>query len=182
MNRFKYNALKDEFPFLAQTAMVTEGGKERDPKNCDGITIKRITQELLDKTPQEHSWDGSLVGINKWVRVDFILKDGSIIKGAVMPKGSSGSNYAYEETHSWQGETVLEAIYRHCAIMKFGTVPGEVEFIVWTKGGYNVVEHYSQRDWRSTIYKPAKGQNLIRKSIINARGEALDEVKAEANF
>jgi len=175
MNRFKYDALKDEFPFLAQTAMSTEEGSKRDPKNCDGISIKRISQELLDKTPQEHNWDGSLVGINKWVRVDFVLEDGSIIKDAVKARGSSGSNYAHSETHSWEGETVLEAIYcRHAITL--------VKFIVWTEGGYNVVEHYSQRDWHSTIYKPAKGSDFLRKAVINARRRALDEVKAEANF
>ncbi len=103
MNRFKFNALRKEFPFIDDTVMTIRDGKSRDPRNCDCIRIARATREMLHSTPHEYSWSGSLVGIEKWDRVDFVLEDGSVILGAVKTSGESGSNYAHSEPHTWGG-------------------------------------------------------------------------------
>jgi hypothetical protein len=169
MNRFKFNALRDEFPFLEQCH-----DEDFQVKDCDGITIKRIAAKLLDQTPRRYSWSGSLVGINKVDRVDFVLSDGSVITDAVEADTESGSNYAHSGTYRREGETILEAIDRH-------GVAESLDFIVWTEWGYNVVEHHSEDDWRAVVYKPAKGFALTD-AIAEAKGKALAEVQAEANF
>ena len=180
MNRFKLNALKQEFSFLKDTALLRRDGSERESDSLDGIVIKRITKDLLNHTPREHFWDGSLVGIEEWERVDFVLNDYNnpqnhiIVRDAVKCSGDSGSNYAHQGHYEWDGETILEAIDR------LG-MADTLLYIVISEGGYNIVEHHSQSNWRTTIYKPAKDFN-IRDAISDARIAAFKEVSAEAAF
>ncbi len=174
MNRFKFDALCNEFPFIQDSVMRRGNGNARDVKDCENIIIKRATREMLDTTPQEHSWDGSIVGIDEWERVDFILCDGTILNDAVKTGGESGSNYAHSETRSWQGETVAEAIFKH-------GVADSLAYVVWIEGGYNIVENYSTRDFRATIYKPSRDFTW-QQVIDDELAKAIVHVRAEINF
>lgn len=175
MNAFKLDAMIEEFPFLRDTALVSKNGRSRrEAKTCDGIAIKRIDADLLARTPKNYSWDGSLVGIDEWDRIDFVLSDGTVIIDAVKQEVEAGSNYAHTDTHYEDGETILEAIYNH-------QVADSLAFIVWAKGGYVVEGHYSQPNWSATIYKPAKDFSLTS-VIIEAKERAGNEVQAETNF
>ena len=173
MNTFKYNAFLSEFPFLDK-ALRNQNGEPRSPKTCDSISVKRITWDILKTQPSEYSWDGSLVGIHEWERVDFVLAASTFIEDAVATKGKHGSNYAHEGQHDWEGETVLEAINRHGVASTLG-------FIVWTRGGYNVVEHYSEPNWSAVIYKPSKDLSLAQ-AVVEATAKAVEEVQTESAF
>lgn len=174
MNRFRYEALVEEFPFIPRTVMERKDGKEREVIDCESITIRRVTKQLLERTPEEYAVVGSLVGVDQWTKVDFVLDDRLIIRNAVKNSGSSHSNYAYEGDERWEGESVLEAIHR----LK---VADKLAYIVWTTGGYDVVEHFSLPTFKALIYKPSK-EFTFQEEIDRALNAAREIVKAESNF
>jgi len=170
MNQFRLEAFKEEFPFLES---IIEAGRGKE-KFLASIKVKRLDESVLNKVPHTYSWTGSLVGIEEWVNIDFILEDGTIIHDAVKPSGTSGSNYAYQETVSWEGESILEAIARQ-------GVEETLRYVVETAGGYNIVNHYSEPDWVVFIYKLPRRTSLGEK-IEAAKAKEKAEVAAECNF
>lgn len=166
MNRFKYQAYVQEFPFLQD--IIGDGSP-------DSVRIKRADENLLQVIPIYRYHDGSLGVTEMDEKVHFVLADGSIIHDAVKQSGHTSSNYAHTQTKEWVGETVLEAIDRH-------GVAESLAFIV--------VEHYYLDDWSGgeykiehnfTIYKTPKGTSFGAE-IEKARAQALAEVRAEADF
>lgn len=166
MNRFKYQAYVQEFPFLQDLI-----GDEIP----DSVRVKRADENLLQFIPTYRCHDGSLGVTEIDERVHFIIADGSIIHDAVKQAGHTSSNYAHTQTKEWEGETVLEAIDRH-------GVAESLAFIV--------VEHYYLDDWSGgeykreytlTIYKTPKN-TTFGEEIEKARAQALAEVRAEADF
>jgi len=173
MNRFKFEAFKQEFPAL-QSLLVDRNERPRESRWCDSIQVKRLDTEFLNAIPSWNSWDGSVVGISKKETVSFALTDGSLIENAVHQSGEHGSNYAYSETCYNTGESVLEAIARHdCAAL--------IKMAVVVRTGFTVREHYSEPNFSVVIYKAGKGE-VIANLIAEAMKFALNEVRAEANF
>lgn len=174
MNKFKFDAMVEEFPFLSQVLKHDRGNnQQRDHLDCDGISIKRTTRELMEHTPSYQGATGSLVGINDGERFDFVLDDG-IIRNAVHDSGYVTHNEAHQDDEQWNGETVLEAIVKH-------GVADKLAYIVRLDYGYNVQDHYSQRNYQVVIFKPAKDFTW-QELVDEAKAKALAEVQAEANF
>jgi hypothetical protein len=167
MNRFKFNAFVEEFPFLSE--LIPDS-----PIDCDSIKIKRATKELMGHKPYYRGATGSLVGINDDEDVSFILNDGTIIEDAVQSELSVTHNEAHRDNEYKDGETVLEAIDRH-------SVTDTLKYIVSHEYGYNIESHYSQPNFRVTIFKPSREFNWVT-LIVAAQRKALEEVQAEANF
>ena len=166
MNRFKYQAYVQEFPFLQDII-----GDEIP----DSVRVKRADENLLKVVPKYYYHNGSMGITEMDEKVHFILNDGTFIKDAVKQSGHTSSNYAHSQTKEWEGETVLEGIDRH-------GVAGTIAFIV--------VEKYYLDDWSGqeytkeytfTVYKTLKGTSFGAE-IEKARAQALAEVRAEADF
>ncbi len=171
---------------------------ERNPEDLEGIKVKRIITDFLNRTPQQSQVTGSLVGIDEGEEILLFTKQGNLI-GAVKPDFDFRSNYAHEDGYFRDGETVLEAISNvKLPPIDFDDVfpePSEeyvelatrtqlkpvVHFIVSIRFGRNIVDHHSQPDWSATIYKPAKDVD-IEDLISQAQEKALAEVQAETNF
>lgn len=166
MNKFKLEAYMKEFPFLQDLI-----GNEIP----DSVRIKRADGNLLKVVPRYYRHDGSL-GVTKYnEKIHFILSDGSIILDAVEQEGERTSNYGGEEPHSWEGETVLEAIDRH-------SVADQLQYIV--QDVFDLDDWEGQKYRRSremVIYKTPKGTSFGAE-IEKARAQALAEVSAEADF
>lgn len=169
MNRFKFLAMVEEFPFLDEVL-----GEQSDYQNCDGIVVKRATKELVGTIPQYQGATGSLVGIDDGERFSFVLKDNSVIQNAVQDSGNVTHNEAHTDNEYWGGETILEAIDRH-------HVSTMLTHIVLVEYGYNVRDHYSLPNYRITIFKPAKDFSWAD-LIEEAKEKFKVEVLAEANF
>jgi len=168
MNRFKFEAFLQEFPFLKEII-----GK-KDANQIDRISVSRFDKDLLEKTPHYEGATGSLVGINEGQEIYFVLTNGGIIMNAVRNEGSCIHNEAYQDNESWDGETVLEAIDRH-------NVGDRLAYIVWENYGYEIRDHYSEGGLDFTVYKPAKGIS-IQQIIEEKKASASEQVKAEAEF
>lgn len=168
MNKFKFEAYLQEFPFLREILGDQTAG------SVSSLAVKRADENLLARTPEERSWNGSLGATDNWERVTFVLPD-RVLKGAVAPAGESGSNYAHSTARRWKGETVLEALSRL-------ENPDDVQYIVWEDRDYSdwsgsdLVDNYSV-----VVYKPPKGVTF-GELITKARAQALAEVRAEADF
>lgn len=166
MNRFKYQAYVQEFPFLQDII-----GDEIP----DSVRVKRADENLLKVIPKYYYHNGSM-GVSKLSEeVHFVLQDGSILHDAVKRSGHTSSNYAHSQTKEWEGETVLEAIDRH-------GVADQLQYIVqdvFDLDDWEGQEYH--RSWEIFIYKPPKGTSF-REEIEKARAQALAEVRAEADF
>ena len=168
MNRFKFDALLKEFPFLKELV------KDKDPVEIDGIWVKRMDKSLFARVPQYEGATGSLVGIGNGEAVHFILQDGTVMQNAVKDEGVCTHNEAHQDNESWNGETVLEAVERH-------NVGEKIAYIVWEDYGYDIRDCYSVGGLDFTIYKPPKGKKVLD-YLEAARKKAAEKVKAESNF
>lgn len=166
MNRFKFLAYLQEFPFLQNLI------GDFVP---DSIRIKRADENLLKFIPTYSLHVGSMGKTKNMDRVHFILQDGTIIEDAVLHREDFSSNYAGDSPYSMDGETVLEAIDRH-------GVSENLAFIV--------IEKYYLDDWSGqeykkehnvTVYKTPKN-TTFGAEIQKARAQALAEVRVEADF
>jgi hypothetical protein len=166
MNRFKYQAYVQEFPFLQELI-----GDEIP----DSVRIKRADENLLKIIPTYSLHDGSM-GITKLEeKIHFVLTDGTIIMDAVKQKGHTSSNYAHSQERSWDGETVLEAIDRHGVAESLAFIVVDEYYLDdWCGGEY-------KREFSLTIYKTPKN-TTFGAEIEKARAQALAEVRAEADF
>jgi len=173
MNRFKKQAFFKEFPFLGSLKgfdTETLSGEE-----LDSLKVSRFDEETLERVPSSYYWDGSLGVTDNWQRVDLVLKDGSVIHDAVQTQGKSGSNYAYTQTQTWEGETILEAIDRHGVADSLAYVVLLAHELNDWEGSRYVHSH------KVTVFKPARGVS-VNALIDAARSRALREVQAECNF
>ena len=166
MNRFKFLAYVQEFPFLGEII-----GNEIP----DSVRIKRADENLLKFIPMYLLHMGSMGKTKNMDRVHFILQDGTIIKDAVLHGEDFSSNYAGYSPYSINGETVLEAIDRH----------GVAEILQ-----YIIIENYYLDDWEGheyveeytiIVYKTPKN-TTFGAEIKKARACALAEVRVEADF
>lgn len=166
MNRFKYQAYVQEFPFLQDLV-----GDDIP----DSVRIKRADENLLKVIPEYYCYDGSMGITEMDEKVHFILNDGTFIKDAVKQKGHTSSNYAHTQEQFWEGETVLEAIDRHGVADKLQYIVIEKYYLDnWSGGEY--IKKYTY-----TVYKTPKN-TTFGAEIEKARAQALAEVRAEADF
>lgn len=166
MNRFKYDAMVNEFPFIEE---LVAG----DVVDCVHIKIARADENLLNMTPRVDSSIGSLVGIEDRQDIHFVTVNG-ITPRAVEQDDDLYSNYAHDDGHHYPGETILEGIHRH-------EVADVLEYVVVVHSGYEVENHHSTRAWNMTICKTPKGTTFAAE-IAKAETKALAEVQAEAAF
>lgn len=163
ISQMKYNAFCKEFPFLHHVAL--DGV-------CDSIKVKRMTPDFLNSTPRIDGGTGSLVSIEDGEYITIVTPSGVQVN-AVKQSESWIHNEAYTDNESWQGESILDALYRLQA--------EDCTFIVKVSGGYNINDHCSRDNWQATIYKPAK-DITIGELIAQAVARAEAQVKAEAAF
>lgn len=168
MNRFKFEAFLKEFPFLKELVGDT------DPTKIDGISVKRMDENLFSRTPFYEGATGSLVGIAQGEQVHFVLTDSILMKDAVKNGGACTHNEAYQDDESWKGETILEAIEKH-------NLGEKLAYIVWEKYGYEIQDHYSVGGLNFTIHKPPKGKTVLE-YLEAARKKAIEEIKAGSDF
>ena len=163
MNKFRFEAIVSEFPFLRELGATPE---------CDSIQVKRWDEAVLAIVPNEYSYDGSLV--NDWREDTWhaILPDGEIKRDFVKASSHYHSNYAHSQDRNECGETLLEALHDL----------DESEYLV-----RHEVEHddergrpYRDSDWW-TIYKPAR-QVTIAGLCKEALQRAKRDVAAELDF
>ncbi len=176
MNRFKFQAFVEEFSFLAEVFIPDEYGygDKLDQENCDEITVQRIDAQLLNAVPKTKKATGSRVGVNNYERVDFVLRNGEVIRDAVKCDLAALHHEAHVDNEHRRGESVLEAIDQY-------RIGEDLQYIVWIMKGYVIRNHYSQSNWRATIYKPAKG-DIVTDLLTEAKAMAAEEVKAETAF
>ena len=168
-NLFTKKELERDFPFLA-AVLTNSRGNSISPEE---VSIKRIDGDFLDSVPTEYRWTGSVVDICRGTEIIFILDDGTVIRDAVDPDYTSGSNYAGEDTFSSRGETVLHAIEKH-------GVAEKLAFIVERRYGVHTTNH-SSHGQNIVIRKPGKGFTIP--GLIRAAYQAAsDQVAAESDL
>ncbi len=166
MNRFKFQAYLQEFPFL----------KDIIGDNIpDSVHIKRADENLLGFVPRYSRHYGSMGQTVTDEKVHFVLADGTIIEDAVRERGHTSSNYAHIQTKEWEGETVLEAIDRHGVADKLQYIVTEKYYLDDWEGGI------FEEEYDVIIYKAPKN-TTFGAEIEKARAQALAEVRAEADF
>jgi len=112
MNRFRFQAMLEEFPFLHPLLDGVDAAKVE-------IKVKRLDAEMLGFTPTEYSHVGSLVNCwchDRWyaivageiARVEWDGEPAVISR----PNASHRSNYAYDQGWERTGETLLESLAR----------------------------------------------------------------------
>lgn len=171
MNRFRFQAFTLEFPFIEQ---LVDNSITSDIINCDGITVRRADDHMLNEMPCIESAIGSLVDIHNVEDVIFVLSDGSLVEGAVQQEDYLHSNYAHDDGHHYPGETIMEAIDRH-------GVSAMLKYIVVVSSGYEIVNHSSTKAWKMVIYKTPKATTFAEE-IARAKTSALEQVRAESTF
>ncbi|MFL1672504.1 hypothetical protein [Paenibacillus dendritiformis] len=169
MNRFRYEALVEEFPFLTGISFFEDVNDAI--YHCEHIVIKRLDDVVLNMKPRHESASGSMVSIDDEQRVHFILDDGQIIIDAVHKEWEHRTDNDWFEK---PGETILEAIHR------IG-VANQVKHIVIAHIGYDIVQHRSTEKWNVTVYKLPKYTTLSAE-IEKAQQKAREKVRAEGDF
>jgi len=164
MNGFRLDAMRRKYPSIA---FLTQGV---DAITVDSVCIEKVSDEVLYYTPQYSGATGSLVGIDSGARVHFALKDGTVMQDAVHNSGDCHHNEAYQDDQSWEGETILEAIYRH-------GIRDTLDHIVKERYGYKVENHYSVGGRAFTVYQAPEGI-----SIQNCLGLRMERREAEAKI
>ena len=136
------------------------------------FNVRRIDKNLLTKVPTEFYWTGSMVQIEEWEKVHFVLGD-KVEYFAVQPAGESGSNYAYSSHDCWSGESIVNALDR----LNIKTLP----FIVVTTRSYDSVEGQEEiNEYKVTVYKAREDTPaLIKKLIARERFRAMVKVERE---
>jgi hypothetical protein len=166
MDRFRFEAFCEEFPFLRE---VVAG----DVKELDGITVKRTDENLLNMRPRLSNHFGNKGGTYDDTDVHFIAQD--IIKCAVAQDAEIISNYAHDAPEYRRGEKVIEAILKK-------NIADKLQYIVVEKKyNHEWSGEHPRRSWHITIYKPPKNTSFPAE-IQKAKEKARAEVKAEFCF
>lgn len=164
MNKFKFEAYLQEFPFLRELYNGNHLG-------VDDIRVKRADENLLARVPTNSGYASAAGKRELNQSVTFVLADGTIIKDVVTQTYDWSWGSGEWEKHT--GESILEALSRV-------ENPDDVKFIVWVETNYEnfdaVVDEMS-----ITVYKTPKG-TTFGELIEKARTEALKQVRAEADF
>ncbi len=164
MNQFKFEAFLVEFPFIGELIQNSEF--------LDGIRVAPATRELLSTIPTRNTYSGSRSSVDEWTRVHFVLGDGSILQGAV--EVSCVFQDAARDTEYRDGDSILEAIYRH-------KVADRLTYILWEEGGYARYDFDSLPNFKATVYKPSR-EFTWEEIIAEVKASAMEEVRKESDF
>ena len=169
MNRFKYEAFLEEFPFLDE--IMAEHRFQSENLTGKGIVVKRADDRLLSLTPLDSGYD--CCQGQRWNRtaVHFITTE--ILLHAVFRQ----VNWQYADQHTSdfkkEGETILEAIFRH-------NVAPTLKLIIGVhRSGCDFGDTPETNE--ITIYKTPKDvtyDDLIKE----AQTSAISDIKAEVEF
>lgn len=140
-----------KFPFMRIDNKI-QVYKEDDYR----VRVRKINNELLQITPSEYYWNGSL-GISDRGTEVLIITDKVIKVGC---KGISGSNSADIPRCEWDGETVLECISKNGInpIEILAIFVSEWEIDDWA--GQEYVEFF-----KASIYFPPKNVSLLLNAL-----------------
>ena len=171
MNRFKKQAFLKEFPWLGNMLEQMEWSIDE----VQEIKVKRADENLLSTVPSYYYWDGSAGVTHFEEKINFILKDGTIIKNAVTQEIESGSNYAYSQPQKRPGESLAEAIDRL-------NVASDLNFIVVCTIDIDDWPGREYSNYRGiVIYKPPKNRSYDD-IIKHFKEQAERQVKREMDF
>ncbi len=176
MNKFKWNALCQEFPGLNE---INEEFQTLRWKNYVDLEckVKRCDSEWLRSVPRGDWASGSLVSIARDHTVFVALKDGIVVDLMVENSGRSIDHSAHSDDTYSEGESILEALDRW---IDKGGDPSEISYFINCFRG-TIVENSDSRGLLITIRKLERGATLSER-IEEAKKEALAQVRAEANF
>ena len=163
MDLSKFRKLNEEFPFIEETVIKNDAGGNRfNPKYLDSIRIELVTPLLMGIMPQKYIWLNNreaFENILKWQQIHFVLNNGKIIRNAVR-------QHVFSSNFDNMGETVLETIVSH-------KLEWDLRYIVFTQGGYNILNNRSMPNFKATIYKLKRGTTYHQ--IIEEAEESVRE-------
>ncbi len=176
MEKMKLDAFLHEFPFLRSTRSASDDLYTlNDGVESLSISIKRIDETVLDKTPSQYYWNGSAGVTHSDEIIDFILKDGTVIENAVKQKGISGSNYAHSSRSEWEGQSVLDGIYEK-------DVAERLKYVVIYRDDYRNWDNNNDCNYVSiTIYKLPKG-TTVPELVEKKKKEIEKQLKIQSDF
>lgn len=161
MIQFKNQTYQKHFPFLSI-------GEETH------VDIQRLDENVLEKSFQYYSWDGSMGSSETNYKIDFVLEDGSILSD-IRIGDRTGSNYAHTSQTDNPGETIAEYIDRK-------GIADKLKFVVVYESGHS---HWGQStdgdDDNCTIYKLPKDEK-ISEIVEKFRKKIEAEINAKINF
>ena len=169
MNRFKFEAVRREFPFAFPDHL--------DAKQLDSVQVKRLDDLNVGYLRSEFVDVGnSLFTRREDTKVSIYGKEGHSLGLLTQSRtvGSIGVQHQPDAECDGKGETLLEWCLIHRDVLD------DVGFVVEDRGGYDSTS--DDREWRSmVIYKPPKGHTL-REFVDTAVAKAAAEVKTESTF
>ena len=168
MNRFKYEAFLEEFPFLDK--IMVEHKFRPENLTGKGISIKRADDLLLSSTPLDSGYD--CCQGQRWRLTYFHFIATEVLLRAVFRE----VNWKYADTHTpdenREGESVLEAIFRH-------NIAPSLKFIVGVhRSGCDFDDTPESNE--ITIYKTPKDvtySDLIKEAQTSAIGDVKVEIE-----
>jgi hypothetical protein len=171
MNRFKWQAYCQEFPFLKTIRCL----EDMDLGRLSNVAVRRLDRDVLSRIPNSSFHDGSMGKSESFESVCFVLADGLLHNCAVKQHSEWSSNYAHSGRRENPGETVLEAADRL-------ENPDQLTHMVWVAYQYDNWESGTYHcSWRIEIFKPPKGEK-ISDILADAHESAAREVAIESDF
>ena len=137
------------------------------------VYIDKMNDSLLKDKFWNYYWDGAGGCEYRHYRIDFVKKDGGIIKDAVIIGSYEGSNFAHSITYEKEGESIVEAIDR----LK---IENEINYVVIYKNGYRSWVGQKYKEWNSVnVFKVPEG--YVSKYIQELKDEIEKEIKEETS-
>lgn len=186
LNPLKIRAYIEEFPFLKM--LRKDVFNDRIPQDsfwsfCDSITIKRVTNELLEVVPRRYP--DCFVNASTPLMIngeEYYLFDKERFMGKVKSEYDDGMLGEPDTPSDQYGERVIDCIARKLLETDATIVAHHINYIVSIKSGY-VNPNIDDADnyFKVTIYKTSKDENLAD-IILQRLEEARKVVRAESNF
>jgi len=169
VNRFKFRAFLQEFPFLKE--IIGEDYDRLASYYSDGfnIVVRRLTKDYLLSVLRDDYYSSSLGTRAIWHRLYAVLPE------QVIPLHYRGKGRHQTQPHpeSWtEGETVLEAVSRV-------ETPDAIRYLVDVFTYDDDFDAYRRRE--VVVYKHEKGVSFSQR-IEEAQADAHREVRAESSF
>jgi len=169
MNKFKKIAIGKEFPFLTQIA----GELEKELDDFTDIKIARVDRPFLFSVPKDDSWDGSCGESYEYHRLFGVwpLNEGGyqVREIDLTPSRNIGSNYAYSQRISEEGDTYLSSL--------LGGLDDAAFYVLYHRD-YSDWQGNQSVDMRTlTVLKPPKGF-----TILDCIEEALRDAEREVTM
>lgn len=184
MSKFQIRRFFREFPWLYDLPIHNWAGEPNEwceknncqqtgwhthewlnPREVEGVSVARISEELLAKKATRYSVDGECVAIDERRQIFLLNQDGIVIT-AVEEEWEASSMACHVDDTRTEGETIGESL--------LWIDPNDVSYIVSVESGYTIQNHFSQKGCRVTVYKPPKGFTL--KGWVDEQLRCADEI------